>query len=150
MLHLEFYNETIEPISGRIFEDLLNIINDDFKEIFPKALDKRKQYFISCTLIDDKLMKKINKQHRGKDQTTDVISLGYLEKDSFPGNDMAGEIFISLETAKKQAKELGHDPLTEIRFLFVHGVLHILGYKHTEEKDFQIMMELANQILTLK
>lgn len=150
MLHLEFYNETPEPISGRILEELLNIINDDFKEIFPKELNKRKQYFIACTLINDKLMKKINKQHRGKDQTTDVVSLGYLEEDSFPGNDMAGEIFISLPTAEKQAKELGHNLQTEVRFLFVHGVLHILGYEHKEEKNFQIMMDLTNQILSLK
>lgn len=150
MLHLEFYNETVEPVSGRFFEDLLNTINDDFKKIFPKALDKKKQYFISCTLIDDKLMKKINKQYRGIDKTTDVVSLGYLEEESFPGNDMAGEIFISLPKAKKQAEDLGHEPLTEVLFLFVHGVLHILGYEHTEEKDFQIMMDLTNQILALK
>ena len=150
MLHLEFYNETIEPISSEIFEELLNIINDDFNNIFPKQLKAKKQYFISCTLVDDKLMKKINKQHRGKDQTTDVISLGYLEEDSFPGNDMAGEIFISLPTAKKQAEELGHDPLTEVRFLFVHGILHILGYEHSDEKDFKVMMDLTNQILALK
>lgn len=150
MLHLEFYNETKEPVSGRVFEELLNIINDDYKEIFPKEIDKRKQYFIALTLIDDKLMKKINKQYRGKDKTTDVVSLGYLDKDSFPGNDMIGEIFISLPTAKKQADELGHDDLTEVRFLFVHGVLHVLGYEHTEERDFQIMMDLTNQILALK
>ena len=150
MLHLEFYNETSEPISGKIFEEILDIINDDFKKIFPKQIDKRKQYFISCTLVGDKLIKKINKQYRGKDQVTDVVSLGYLQKDSFPGNDMIGEIFISLPTAKKQAEELGHEPLTEIIFLFVHGILHILGYEHKEEKDFQIMMDLTNQILALK
>jgi probable rRNA maturation factor len=150
MLHLEFYNETKDAVSGRIFEEILNIINESFKEIFPDTLDKRKQYFISCTLIDDKLMKKINKQYRGIDKTTDVVSLGYLEENSFPGNDMAGEIFISVPTATKQAKGLGSDALTEIKFLFVHGVLHVLGYEHREEKDFQVMMDLTNQILALK
>jgi len=150
MFHLEFYNETKEPISGRIFENLLNTINDDFKEIFPKKLNNRKQYFISCTIVDDKLIKKINKQYRGKEQSTDVVSLGYLEKEPFPGNDMAGEIFISFPTAKKQAKDLGHATIIEIAFLFVHGILHILGYEHKEEKDFQLMMNLTNQILAIK
>ena len=150
MLHLEFYNETPEPISAKVFGELLNIINDDFKKLFPKELDKHKQYFISCTLVGDKLIKKINKQYRGVDASTDVVSLAYLEKGAFPGNDMAGEIFISLDTAKRQAEKLDHDLLTEVRFLFVHGVLHILGYEHKEEKDFKMMMDLTNQILTLK
>ncbi|MCD6109438.1 rRNA maturation RNase YbeY [bacterium] len=150
MFHLEFYNETKESISGKIFEDLLNTINDNFKQIFPKMLNKNKQYFISCTIVNDKLMEKINKQYRGKDQPTDVISLGYLEKGSFPGNDMAGEIFISFDTANRQANNLNHSTLTEIAFLFIHGILHILGYEHKEEKDFKLMMDLTNQILSLK
>lgn len=150
MFNLEFYNETNEPIDEKIFTELLDIINTDYKTLFPDSIDKRKNYVISCTLVDDEIMQTINKQHRDKDSTTDVISLGYLEQNDFPGNNVAGEIFISLPTAKKQAKQAGHDPLTEVRFLFVHGVLHILGYEHQEEKDFKIMMDLTNHILALK
>ncbi len=150
MFNLEFYNETNEPINEAVFTELLDIINTDYKTLFPDSIDKRKNYLISCTLVDDEIMQTINKQHRDKDSTTDVISLGYLEQNDFPGNNVAGEIFISLPTAKIQAEKAGHDALTEVRFLFVHGVLHILGYEHKEEKDFKIMMDLTNQILALK
>jgi len=63
---------------------------------------------------------------------------------------MAGEIFISFDTANRQANNLNHSTLTEIAFLFIHGILHILGYEHKEEKDFKLMMDLTNQILSLK
>ena len=59
---------------------------------------------------------------------------------------MVGEIFISFETAKRQAEENGLDELEELKFLFVHGVLHILGYEHQSEEDFQTMMKLTNEI----
>lgn len=150
MFNLEFYNETPEPVAQEVFTELIDIINSDYKALFPKNIDKRKNYLISCTLVDDEIMKTINKQHRNKDITTDVVSLGYLEQDDFPGNNVAGEIFISLPTAKKQAEKAGHDALIELRFLFVHGILHILGHEHKEEKDFKIMMSLTNQILALK
>jgi probable rRNA maturation factor len=150
MLQLEYYNETKTTLSGTVFEDLLELINTNFQKILSGKIDKRKTYYISMTIVDDKLIKKINKDYRGIDKPTDVVSLGYLDEESFPGQDMIGEIFISLESARKQAKELGHDELTELKFLFVHGVLHILGYEHTKEEDFQLMMDLTNQILSEK
>lgn len=146
MLKLEYYNETKTPLSGKVLEDLLEIINSHFKKILPGKLDKRKNYYITCTLVNDKFIKKINKKFRKKNEPTDVVSLSYLGKE-FPGQDMVGEIFISVETAKKQAKKLNHDLLTEIKFLFVHGVLHILGYEHSGERDFEIMMDLTNEIM---
>ncbi|MBU1446216.1 rRNA maturation RNase YbeY [Patescibacteria group bacterium] len=146
MLELEYYNETNEDISDIFFDELLGIINENFDYIFPNQVNKKQDYLITCTLINDALMQKINKEQRGVNKTTDVVSLSYLN-DSFPGQNVIGEIFISVPTAKKQAKERGHETLTEIKFLFVHGVLHILGYEHQTEKDFQIMMELTNEIL---
>ena len=147
MLHLEYYNETKRPLSGQIFEELLEVINRDHQDIFPEKLDRRKNYFITCTMINDELMKKINKEHRGHDKPTDVVSLCYLG-DEFPGDDMIGEIFISIDTAEKQAEKLHHDVLTEIKFLFVHGVLHVLGYEHATEEGFVVMNELTKKILT--
>lgn len=147
MLHLEYYNETENPLSGQIFEELLSVVNHDYQDVFPKQLDNRKNYFITCTLINDKLMQKINKQHRGQDKTTDVVSLCYLG-DEFPGDDMIGEIFISIDTAKKQAEKMKHDILTELKFLFVHGILHVLGHEHSSEEGFVIMNELTKQILS--
>jgi probable rRNA maturation factor len=151
MLKLEYYNETIVPLSEVVFEQILDLINENFKELFPKEFDKRKTYYVSFTLVDDEIIQKLNKDHRGIDEPTDVISLGYLEADNFPGaQDTAGEIFISYETAKRQAVENHMDELDELKFLFVHGILHILGYEHQSEKDFQTMMNLTNEILAIK
>lgn len=147
MLNLEYYNETKEPISGRIFDEVLEVVNSYFKNIIPKNLNKSKNYLITLTLVEDKLIQKINKKHRGFDKPTDVVSLSYLG-DEFPGQDMVGEIFISVNTAEKQAKKLEHDLHTEMKFLFVHGILHVLGYEHQGEEDFQLMMELTKEILS--
>jgi probable rRNA maturation factor len=146
MLKLEYYNEADENISDIYFDEILGIINDNFVSIFPDQVDKTRDYYITCTLINDELMRKINREQRGVDKTTDVVSLSYLN-DDFPGQNVVGEIFISVPVAKLQAKERNHDMLTEIKFLFVHGVLHILGYEHKNENDFKIMMDLTNEIL---
>lgn len=151
MLKLEYYNETVVPLSEVVFEQILDLINENFKELFPKSFDKRKTYYIAFTLVDDVIIRKLNKDHRGKDEATDVVSLSYLDADEFPGQqDVAGEIFISYETAERQARENYMDILDELKFLFVHGILHILGYKHKSEKDFQTMMNLTNEILAIK
>ncbi len=150
MLKLEYYNETIMPLSEIVFEQIIELINENFKELFPKSFDKRKSYYIQFTLVDDEIIREINKNHRGKDEPTDVISLGYLDADKFPGqSNVAGEIFVSFETAKRQAVENNMDELDELKFLFVHGILHILGYEHKSEKDFQTMMTLTNEILAI-
>lgn len=146
MLKLEYYNEANEDISDIYFDEILGIINDNFVSIFPDQVDKTRDYYITCTLINNELMRKINREQRGVDKTTDVVSLSYLN-DDFPGQNVVGEIFISVPVAKSQAKEREHNMLTEIKFLFVHGVLHILGYEHKDEKDFKIMMDLTNEIL---
>ena len=151
MLKLEYYNETVVPLSEVVFEQIIDLINENFKELFPKEMDKRKNFYISFTLVDDKIIRKLNRDHRGKDEPTDVVSLSYLDADSFPGQqDVAGEIFISYETAERQARENFMDVLDELKFLFVHGVLHVLGYEHQSEKDFQTMMNLTNEILAIK
>lgn len=151
MLKLEYYNETVIPLSEVVFEQILDLINENFNNLFPKEMDKRKTYYISFTLVDDAIIQKLNKDHRGKDEPTDVVSLGYLDADEFPGqSDVAGEIFISYETAEKQAHDNYIDVLDELKFLFVHGILHILGYEHQSEEDFQTMMNLTNEILAIK
>jgi probable rRNA maturation factor len=146
MLKLEYYNETKQPIAEIIFEELLDAVNQNCDKVFPKSIDKRKSHCITLTIVDDKLIQKINKKFRKIDKPTDVVSLSYLNE-QFPGTDVIGEIFISVERAQKQAKELGHDLLTELKFLFVHGVLHCIGYEHSTEDDFQTMMELTNKII---
>jgi probable rRNA maturation factor len=70
-------------------------------------------------------MRALNRQYRGIDKPTDVLSFGENERSSF-----LGEIVIAAGVARKQAENLGHSLGTEFRVLALHGLLHLLGYDH--------------------
>jgi probable rRNA maturation factor len=76
-------------------------------------------------------MRSLNKRYRGRDETTDVLSFA-LREGRFPGiqPDCLGDIVISVPRAERQAREAGHSLGSEIDFLLVHGLLHLLGYDH--------------------
>ena len=61
-----------------------------------------------------------------------------------------GDIYISVEKAVEQAKEYGHSVNRELSFLFVHGLLHLLGYDHMNEEDEKVMFDLQEKILKEK
>ena len=109
---------------------------------------------ISVSFVDLDAIHKINKEYRQIDRPTDVISFAFLdtEKDKakiLAKNEMVvlGDIYICLDKAKEQAIEYGHSLDRELRFLFVHGLLHLLGYDHMEKKDEEIMFPLQEKIL---
>ena len=99
---------------------------------------------LSITLTDDEHIHELNKKFRGVDRPTDVLSFAFRESDEpeilNQQTEILGDIIISLERAKMQAKEYGHTYLREVIFLTVHGILHLLGYDHMEETD-RIEME---------
>lgn len=103
--------------------------------------------FINLTIVDDKEIQVINKAYRDIDKPTDVVSLSYFEEKPFPGHDLVGEIFISLDTAIRQAQEHHKTVMEELEFLFIHGVLHIFGYDHEEPQERKIMFDLQDEIL---
>ena len=79
---------------------------------------------MAIAFVDDAAMRKLNRQFRKKDKTTDVLT--------FPGDDPThlGDIVISLEQARRQATDEKHSLATEVRYLILHGILHALGYDH--------------------
>jgi probable rRNA maturation factor len=81
---------------------------------------------VELVLIDAKEMHDLNLEHRGMDKTTDVLSFPI---DDFPHAPL-GSIVINYELADEKAKELGHLVEEEITLLFIHGLLHLLGYDH--------------------
>lgn len=104
---------------------------------------------VSLIFISDQEIKKLNNYWRKKDQATDVLSFSYLDNDfPAPKKNTLGEIFISVNTAKKQAKEKNHDLQTEIEILFVHGVMHILGHTHDTDENYQKMHKLETMVLS--
>jgi probable rRNA maturation factor len=104
---------------------------------------------------DDAYIRTLNRDYRGKDCATDVLSFAMqdegedepvLEDDPL-AEILLGDIVISLETAQRQAEEYGHGMDREIAFLLVHGMLHLLGYDHGEESERQVMRQEEEKIL---
>jgi probable rRNA maturation factor len=79
---------------------------------------------VTIALVSDRRMRALNRQFRGKDYATDVLS--------FPSDERGflGDIVIALGVARRQAREAGHTAQTELRVLSLHGLLHLLGYDH--------------------
>ena len=112
---------------------------------------------VSVTFVDNKYIHKINKKYRQIDRPTDVISFAFLDSENnydtilySQGVVILGDIYISIEKAKEQAIEYQHSLHRELCFLFVHGLLHLLGYDHMNEEDEKEMFALQDQILTTK
>ena len=81
---------------------------------------------VELVFVNDDEMRKINRSQRGIDKATDVLSFPY---EQVPGG-LMGSVVISTDTASRVASELGHSIECEIALLFLHGILHILGYDH--------------------
>ncbi len=85
---------------------------------------------LSMVFCDDDFIQKLNKDYRGKNEPTDVLSFPIDEENFEPEIRLLGDIVISTETALRQADNLNHPPLFEIVFLLIHGLLHLHGYDH--------------------
>ena len=142
---IDFLNQG--PASFDAYEDIFNVY---YVKIFEKlGLDG--EYITDVTIVDNKKIHKINREFRNVDRPTDVISFAFLddkrEKELKGGPINLGQIIISFEKAEEQAKEYGHSLKREMVFLFVHGMLHLLGFDHMNEEDEKKMFELQNKIL---
>ena len=101
-----------------------HIINIDYlEEITSSITDKN----IELLIVDNKTIQEINSSHRGVDRATDVLSFPYNEID------IAGSIIISYDKASKVSKELKHSIQDELTLLYIHGLLHCLGYDHESD-----------------
>lgn len=83
---------------------------------------------VSIAVVSDRRMRALNRQFRGKDTTTDVLSFPATH---MPGvSTFLGDIVIAISVATRQAREAGHSVSTELKILALHGLLHLLGYDH--------------------
>ena len=123
-----------------------------FSEIAEKALanlGRNPESSVSVIFVLDKKMHQINREYRGIDRTTDVIS--FALSDNQDENDYIetelGDIFINIDAAIRQAQEYEHSEKREIYFLFTHGLLHLCGYDHMNPEDERKMIEKQKEIL---
>lgn len=117
---------------------------------------------VALTFVTDEQIHELNKDYRGIDRPTDVLSFAMKETlddelqiiyeldeehslNSMP--EVLGDIIISVQTAQAQSEEYGHSMEREIGFLFVHGFLHLLGYDHQDEPSEAEMMGKQEAVL---
>ncbi len=99
--------------------------------------DAREAYEVAARFVDDREMRVLNRDYRGKDKPTDVLAFAHREgpaADLHP--DVLGDIVISVETAKQQAKRGLH---AELLHLASHGLCHLLGYDHRDDEEERVM-----------
>jgi probable rRNA maturation factor len=100
---------------------------------------------VSIVLAGDATLRRLNRDFRGKDVTTDVLSFASGAEELPDGSRPLGEIVISVAQAARQAETFGHSLAHELRVLAIHGYLHLLGYDH--EVDDGTMMRLQARLL---
>ena len=99
---------------------------------------------VSVTLTDDEHIHKLNREYRGVDRPTDVLSFALTESDEptvegGPETEILGDLILSVERVAAQAEEYGHSLKREAAFLTLHGMLHLLGYDHIKDEDREEM-----------
>ena len=108
---------------------------------------------VDITLVDDAAIHELIRTYRGSDRPTDVLSFALDEGEEEPEVDddeiehLLGDVIISAPTAVRQGEEYGHGLEREMTYLAVHGMLHLLGYDHMEEKDKLIMRKREEEVL---
>lgn len=152
-MDLTLYDET----AGHVSADQLSLIKD-ILQFAAKKLALKDNTEMSVTMMTNPAIKKLNKQYRGVDRATDVLSFAAEENGDetpiimdpamaaeFPEN--LGDLFVSVDKVEEQAKFLGHSVDRELGFLVVHGFLHLNGYDHEQPADEEKMFGLQREIL---
>jgi probable rRNA maturation factor len=129
---------------------------ESYRTILTDLADKilsdsgRSEAELSILITDDEEIRSLNRDYRSVDSPTDVLSFSQVEGEGPAiASELLGDVVISWETARSQARELGHTVLEEMKRLLVHGVLHLLGYDHEgDEKTAAGMREMEERYLS--
>ncbi len=135
--------------------EINNLTNEKLEEI--KELDDYTKYLLgymhvdasfSVIIVDNDKIHEINREYRGIDRPTDVISFALEENEEYEIKErLLGDIYISIDKVYEQAKEYNHSVKRELFFLVTHGFLHLLGYDHMNKEDEEKMFSLQEEIL---
>ncbi len=148
---IEVNLKKIEATVNRLWEAVAaNLSEEPAKHLSRKKVkDIYQSGEVSLTIVSNNRIREINREWRDKDAATDVLSFPLSwEKPAVPEMPFeVGEIVISMERCRDQAKELGHSQDREFAFLFVHGALHILGFDHITKEQEKDMFGRQSKIL---
>ena len=140
-MEVNIFNETDEKLDEEIklMQDVLNHGKEKLN-----VLDA----IFNVIIVNNDYIHNLNREYRGVDRETDVISFALEDDDTFnPEERILGDIYISIDKAKEQSESYGHSLKRELCFLAVHGFLHLLGYDHMKEEDEKVMFSLQEEIL---
>lgn len=131
--------------SGRLTKDERQAARALLERVFQSA--RLGSAHVTLVLVDDEEMRELNRTWRHKDATTDVLSFAAWEGEAIPGaEEVLGDVIISVDTARRQGRALGHGLVRELAVLFAHGLLHLLGLDHErshEEARLQAECEMT-------
>jgi len=142
---MPFVESIVASRSGRISRRGLSVVVTDeqgrpapaggLARWLTRVAPARARGEVGIALVSDARVRALNRQYRGLDYATDVLS--------FPANSnrFLGDIVIARGIARRQAHEVGHDEPTELRVLALHGLLHLLGYDHERDRGTMARVE---------
>lgn len=127
-------------------------INQVIEACFNEEKLNNKNVYINVILTTPDYIKEINRKYRNIDKETDVLSFPMFEKEEIQNinakiEEVLGDIIISIEKVKEQAKDYGHSFTRELAYMVVHGFYHLIGYDHIEEEDKIEMRKKEENIL---
>lgn len=143
---LKWVEKSTNTLFGKVLDNLKKCSS---KRVSPGLIEQiRERGTISLVLVSNRQMKKLNKEWMDKDYPTDVLSFPLtMEAPPKPLPWEIGELVISVDKAHEQAEAFGHSIEREFAFLFVHGMLHVLGFDHMNEAEEKDMFGRQKQIL---
>ena len=137
-----------ENVSGELFSSVFSLVNKSSQLLEYSDCD----FSFDILFVNDDEIKEINRDYRKKDRATDVITFALFfdsdEKFVQDNNIELGEILISLDTAKRQAEEAGIELDKEIKTLVTHGILHLLGFDHLTQEDYNFVVDVQNKVVS--
>lgn len=136
-----------EQISIRVKREFKSLVDEGWVKKIAKQVLRAEgvpsPYEVSLFFTDSLRVRRLNRDYRGVDETTDVLAFYMLPREASDsafvlppdGVTRLGEVIISLPQAMQQAKEQGHSTQRELALLIIHGILHLLGYDHEKPDE---------------
>ena len=153
----------VDFLGQELDKKTLKLLKKVAKHTFKCVGQKPRKIEVAVTFVDDDEIQELNKQERGIDAVTDVLSFPTLndvfnrkiDKYNFPedvnpenGKVDIGDVVINLNKAHEQAGSFGHSFTREVAYLMVHGLLHLMGFDHVDKLDASIMRAEEEEILS--
>lgn len=127
------FKKIISNASNNVFDEL-----NQFKD---------KNYEISFMMVDNKYIKELNVNYRSKDRATNVLSFPMIDKNSLKHENILGDVVISIDKILSESKDLKIGVDEYLAKISIHGILHLLGYDHVSDNDYEVMNRLEEKII---